>query len=177
MKEAQDKVQVLEKRLANAHKDCDYVRDLFQNTSSSQNTLNSELKGLRARNAELEQKASENLVRIHRIQSESTNKEYLRMIGEQRIQIREREIELDRVRDELRLLKNGRRETRQASVPRSPRTGTGVMSPRHGGRGFASGSASRGTSPAPALGSDGPGPAMQFMGQQSGNGRWGHLRD
>lgn len=175
LQEAEEKLKVLEKRLANAHKDGDYVRTAYQNATTSFTALQSEKQKLEARNTELEQKASDNLMRIHQIQRDETFKELYRKLEEQQTQCRELHFERDRALEELQRLKTTRRETRQGSVPRSPRMG--VMSPRPGARGFASGSASRGTSPAPAPGSDGPGQGMQFIGQQAGNGRWGHLRD
>ncbi|POR39584.1 Uncharacterized protein TPAR_00222, partial [Tolypocladium paradoxum] len=173
LKEAQDRVQMLEKRLENAHKDGEYVRNLYQEASTSASAFRAENNELREQNDDLQKKTSDTLERIHRIQAESEARQYLRQIRELKTQVKEREIELDRTRDELRQLKNGRRETRQASVPRSPRMG--MMSPRPG-RAYG-GSASRGTSPAPATGLDVP-PGMQFMSaQQPGNGRWNHLRD
>ncbi|KND93749.1 hypothetical protein TOPH_01666 [Tolypocladium ophioglossoides CBS 100239] len=173
LKEAQDKAQMLEKRLENAHKDGEYVRNLYQEASTSASAFRAENNELKEQNDDLQKKTSDSLARVHRIQAESETRQYLRQIRELKAQVREREIELDRARDELRQLKSGRRETRQASVPRSPRMG--MMSPRPGR--VYGGSASRGTSPAPATGLDVPA-GMQFMStQQPGNGRWNHLRD
>lgn len=166
LKEAQEKAEVLEKRLENSRKDGEYVRNLYQEASSSANAAQAEIAELKEKNEKLRKKASESLVKIHQIQAENSSREFARQIGELKALIKERELELDRVREDLRQLRNGRRETRQVSVPRSPHMG--VMSPRpgrtHGG------SASRGTSPAPAVGLDGP-----LL--PPGNGRWVHLRD
>ncbi|PTB42075.1 uncharacterized protein TrAFT101_008826 [Trichoderma asperellum] len=167
--EAQAKVAVLEKRLENAHKDADYIRSLYQDAADTASGLKSENNQLRSQNEDLGKKASENFAQIHEIQERNTTKLYLEQITELKFQIKEREIELDRAREELRQLKNGRRETRQSSVPRSPRMG--MMSPRTISRAYG-GPASRGASPAAGAGIEG----MQFYGQQPGNGRWDHLR-
>ncbi|KAH7152294.1 putative HDA1 complex subunit, partial [Dactylonectria estremocensis] len=173
--ESQKKVKLLEKRLENAQKEADYIRNLYQDVNSTAGGLGAEIKGLRQQNEDLERKASDNLVRIHQIQADNANKELFRTLSDLKIQLREREVEVAHLREELSL-RNGRPATRQASVPRSPRMG--MMSPRPG-RVF--GSASRGTSPSTVPGYDGNGsggiPGVQFMGQQPGNGRWGHLRD
>ncbi|KAH7166039.1 putative HDA1 complex subunit, partial [Dactylonectria macrodidyma] len=173
--ESQKKIKLLEKRLENAQKEADYIRNLYQDVNSTAGELGAEIKGLRQQNEDLEKKASDNLVRIHQIQADNANKELFRTLSDLKIQLREREVEVAHLREELSL-RNGRPATRQASVPRSPRMG--MMSPRPG-RVF--GSASRGTSPSTAPGYDGNGsgaiPGVQFMGQQPGNGRWGHLRD
>jgi hypothetical protein len=139
--------------------------------------MKTELTGLKGQNEHLQKTSSENFVRIHQIQADASTKQHLAQIAELKALLREREMELDKTRDELRVFKNGRRETRQVSVPRSPRMG--MMSPRTG-RGYG-GSTSRGTSPAPGSGTDGasttPVPGMQYLTQQTGNGRWNHLRE
>ncbi|UKZ70279.1 uncharacterized protein TrAtP1_011271 [Trichoderma atroviride] len=167
--EAQAKVVYLEKRLENAHKDAEYIRNLYQDAADTASGLKSENNQLRSQNEDLDKKASENFARIHEIQERNTIKLYLEQITELKFQVKEREVELDRAREELRQLKNGRRETRQSSVPRSPRMG--MMSPRTISRAYG-GPASRGASPASGAGVEG----MQFYGQQPGNGRWDHLR-
>ncbi|TFB02025.1 hypothetical protein CCMA1212_005862 [Trichoderma ghanense] len=168
LQEAQAKIAMLEKRLDNAHREADYIRSTYQDAASRASELQSENNQLRRQNEELSEKAAENSVRIHEIQERNTAHIYLQQIAELRAQIQSRDIELERARDELRQLKNGRRETRQSSVPRSPRMG--MMSPRTIARGYG-GPSSRGASP--AAGSSGE---MQFYGQQPGNGRWDHLR-
>jgi hypothetical protein len=169
LQDTQAKVTVLEKRLENAHKDADYIRSLYQDAAETASGLKSENNQLSSQNEDLGKKAAENSVRIHEIQERNTIKIYLEQIAELKVQIREREIELDRAREELRQLKNGRRETRQSSVPRSPRMG--MMSPRTIARAHG-GPTSRGASPAAGASVEG----MQFYGQQPGNGRWDHLR-
>lgn len=181
---ATEKVQVLEKRLDTAHKNEEYARGLYQEATSSTTAMRAEIDRLQEENTELTKKASENLREIHEIQKRESAKMHLRRIANLETQVKERETELDRVREELRQLKNGRRETRQVSVPRSPRMG--MM------RGGIGGSVSRGASPAPVMGAfdtasvisgaggpgavGPPGPGVQFTSQQAGNGRWNFLR-
>jgi chromosome segregation ATPase len=171
LNEATEKVQRLERRLENANNDGNYARDEYQKATARAGALNSENKALRETNEELAKQASENLAKIQQVQKDTEVKEHLKTIEALRAQLVEKDFELE----QLRALKNGRPQTRQTSVPRSPRTS--IMSPRNGRFGS---SASRGTSPA-APGQDGNGSGggvgLQFMGQQPGNSRWNHLRD
>lgn len=171
LKETQDKIQVLEKRLANARQEADYARTMYQEASGAASSVGSENIALKERNVDLEKKASENLVRIHQINAENSAKYSMRQMAELKTRVREKDTELDRIRDELRQLRSGRRETRQVSVPRSPRMG--MMSPRTA-RTYA-GSASRGTSPAPdaAAAVAAAIPGMQFLAQT----RWPHIQE
>ncbi|KPM41571.1 hypothetical protein AK830_g4960 [Neonectria ditissima] len=166
--ESQKKVKLLEKRLENAQKEADYIRNIYQDVNSTAGALGSEIKKLRLQNEVLQKKASDNLAQIHQIQANNTNKNQLDMIGDLKMQLREREFELNRLHNEI-TARNGRPATRQGSVVGgSPRLG----------RGFPGGSASRGTSPAPVPGYDnGVIPGVQFMGQQAGTNRYRHLRD
>ncbi|KID84282.1 Chromo domain-like protein [Metarhizium guizhouense ARSEF 977] len=177
LQESLEKIAMLEKRLENAHKDADYARSLYQDATATSSALRGENADLSEQVAELSKKTPETLGKVHEIQADATIKTYLHQIQGLRTQLRERELELDYTKEELRTLRNGRRETRQVSVPRSPRMG--VMSPRTGRAtyGSAGGSTSRGTSPAPTN-VEGAGvlAGMQFLGQPA-NGRWQHLRD
>ncbi|OAA37729.1 Chromo domain-like protein [Beauveria brongniartii RCEF 3172] len=167
--ETQDTVKRLEKRLENATQDGEYAKNAYQEASSAATVLQTENKELKAQNEKLLQRSSENVTKIHEIQSESMAKVYLQQIAELRTQMRERETELDRIREELRQART-RRETRQASVPRSPRMG--LMSPRVGWP-YAN-PASRGTSPTGTT----EGAAMiGALPAGNGNGRWNHLRE
>ncbi len=169
LKEAQDKTQNLEKRLENAKADGEYAKNMYQEASSAGTVLRRENNELRDKNEELSKQTPETLGKIHQMQADSMAEAYLKQIEDLKTQMREREMELDRTRDELRQLKNGRRETRQVSVPRSPRMG--MMSPRPPGRPYG-GSASRGTSPISGV-------EVPLMGTMPapGNGRWNHLRE
>ncbi|KAL2129684.1 hypothetical protein VTI74DRAFT_7439 [Chaetomium olivicolor] len=179
--EALAKVEKLEKKLQHLQDEADYARDAYQRASNAHTSLNQEHQELVKKVADLERRASENLLRIHQIHAQNEISEVGRQIDELQALLENRERELDRAKEELKILKNGRRETRQGSVPRSPRTG--VMSPRPG-RGMG-GAGSRGTSPAPLMSSDGlgsgaggtPVPGMTFLPNVGNGGRWGHLRD
>ncbi|KAK4071510.1 uncharacterized protein Triagg1_6171 [Trichoderma aggressivum f. europaeum] len=164
--DTQSKVSLLEKRLENAHKDADYIRNLYQDAASTASGLKSENNQLRSQNEELAKKASENFVKIHEIQKRDTANMFVAQVAELNLQIQQRERELDLANEELRQLKNGRRETRQSSVPRSPRMG--MLSPL--GRAYG-GPGSRGASPALGPGTEG----MQHYGQQPRN-RYNHLK-
>ncbi|PHH64955.1 hypothetical protein CDD81_3592 [Ophiocordyceps australis] len=171
LEEAQEKIRVLEKRLSNANSDAEYVRSSYREASSAASALEGE-------NTKLKNqiKASNNLERIHQIQAQNEAQLFEGHITTLKAQVKDREMELDRLRDELRQLKNGRRETRQVSVPRSPRMS--VMSPRTS-RAMV-GPASRGNSPAPLTALDGAAmpSGMQYTStQQPGNGRWNPLRE
>ncbi|KAL7959701.1 hypothetical protein V8C34DRAFT_106473 [Trichoderma compactum] len=165
--DTQSKVSLLEKRLENAHKDADYIRNLYQDAASTASGLKSENNQLRSQNEELAKKASGNSVKIHEIQERNTINMFVAQVAELKLQIQQRERELDLANEELRQLKNGRRETRQSSVPRSPRMG--MLSPL--GRAYG-GPSSRGASPALGPGTEG----MQLYGQQPRNSRYDHLR-
>ena len=187
--EALANIEKLEKRVRVTQNDLDYSRKAYQDASNAHSELNQENQELRTKVADLEKRASDNLVRIHEIHAQTEYTAVDRQINELRATLENRERELDRAMTELRLLKNGRRETRGSSVPRSPRMG--VMSPRN--RGAGGGAGSRGTSPAPFMSSDGlgsgagagggggyggtPVPGMTYFGPAGNAGRWPHLRD
>lgn len=168
LKEAQGTVKKLEKRLENATQDGEYAKNAYQDASNSATVLQSENKELKEQNEKLLRRSSENVTKIHEIQNASMGKVYMKQIEELNIQMREREMELDRAREELRQTRT-RRETRQASVPRSPRMN--LMSPRTG-RPYAN-PASRGTSPT----STAEGAMIGALPTGNGNGRWNHLRE
>lgn len=168
LKEAQETAKKLEKRLQNATQDGEYAKNAYQEASNSATVLQSENKEVKEQNEKLLKRSSDNVAKIHEIQNESMVKAYLKQIEELKIQMRERETELDRAREELRQART-RRETRQASVPRSPRMG--LMSPR-AGRPYAN-PASRGTSPTGAA----EGAMIGALPAGNGNGRWNHLRE
>lgn len=177
-------VEKLEKKVDSLQKELDYSRKAYQDASNAHTELNQEHQELKSKVAELERRASDNLLKIHQIHAQTEAAETSRQIDELQAILENRERELERAKEELKYLKSGRRETRQGSVPRSPRT-TAMMSPRPA-RGMGGGAGSRGTSPAPLMSSDGPGmggggagvAGMTFFPPAAGNGgRWGHLRD
>ena len=161
---AQTEVLRIKKRVENAERDLEYTREAYQNASQAASDLGNENRELAVRISDLEHRASENLLAVHKANVENQVKELVRANDEVAVTLREREAEIDRLREEVKAFK-ARRETRQASVPRSPRMG--VMSPRA----RMPGGLSRGSSPVPLEA------GLQMFGQQGGNGRWGHLRD
>ncbi|KAH7318535.1 hypothetical protein B0I35DRAFT_479032 [Stachybotrys elegans] len=175
LKEAQGNVQALERKLETARKNDDYVASQYQIATSSVTSMRAEITELQRQNEHLKDQASGNLVKIHQVQAEQSSSQFLAQINELKSIVRERELELDQRREEIRQIKSIRRETRAVSVHSSPRMGV-MMSPRPGRA--SGGSASRGTSPVsgvdrtPAM----PG-GMQYIAQQPGNGRWPHLRE
>ncbi|KAK1780478.1 class II histone deacetylase complex subunits 2 and 3-domain-containing protein [Copromyces sp. CBS 386.78] len=179
LSETKTKLAALEKRMVTTTNEMEYSRSAYQNASNAHTELNNENVALKRKVEELERKASENVVTVNQINADQEKKFLGKQNDEYRALIRDRERELEVARAELRHLKSGRRETRQASVPRSPRTTTGIMSPRTtAGRRNANNNttdtaaSSRGNSPAPGNASDGNG-----NGGMNFNPRWGHLRD
>ncbi|TPX17658.1 uncharacterized protein E0L32_012037 [Thyridium curvatum] len=193
LRQAVQRAEALERKAASAQTDLDYARSAYQNASNSAADLAAENRELQARARDLEQRASRNLLEVHRVNHAAEVDGLRRLWLEHQAIARERERDLERAREELKLLKNGRRETRATSVPRSPRLG--MMSPRTVAGGRAAGlPSSRGTSPVPYDGPGGGGaaaaasggggapppgmpPGMAYFNQPAGNGRWGHLRD
>lgn len=185
--EALATAEKLEKKVRGVQNEADYSRKAYQDASNAHTGLNQEHQELKSKATEFERRASENLLKIHQIHAQNEMNEVNRQIDELQATLDNRERELERAKEELKLLRSGRRETRQASVPRSPRMG--VMSPRPARGAVGAGASSRGTSPAP-MSSDGPGvggsggggggapvPGMTFFPPVGGAGRWGHLRD
>ncbi|OLN82107.1 hypothetical protein CCHL11_07654 [Colletotrichum chlorophyti] len=167
------KVAELEKKLESREGELEYARDAYQTANHANSELTRENKELKEQLEALRKQAAGSLVQVQHINSGDQVKEMQRQIAETQAITKDREKELTRVEKELRALKNGRRETRQQSVPRSPRLG--LMSPRTGRA--AGGSASRGTSPTPFDSASGtPAPGLQLFNTPA-NGRWGHLRD
>ncbi|KAK3308618.1 uncharacterized protein B0T15DRAFT_112991 [Chaetomium strumarium] len=182
--EAVATVEKLEKKVRLAEKEAEYSRKAYQDASHAHSELNRETQELRSKIGELERRAGENLLKIHQIQAQNEMAEVNRQVDELRAMLDDRERELERAKEELKVIRNGRRETRQGSVPRSPRLG--VMSPRPGR--VIGGAGSRGTSPAPLISSDGPtgaaAPGMPNLASSffpyavsNNGGRWNHLRD
>ncbi|KAK8065235.1 hypothetical protein PG997_011982 [Apiospora hydei] len=131
LQEATDKLASLEKRLSLRDNDYCYLQDRYQEASQSAVGLANEKAALERRNEELSRKADENILLINQTQSRNEVKELVRQVSEQRTIVREREMELGRIREQLAAYRNSRRETRQSPVPRSPRLG--VLSPRNAG--------------------------------------------
>lgn len=133
---------VLERRFANLQKDFDFTREAYQLASGSATSLTAELADLQSQTADLQRRADGNALRVAEIQRDAEMTAYQDKIEQLQAVVKDREMELDRKLEELRLKTVGRRETRGTSVPRSPRLGGG--SPRVG----AGGRLSRAGSPA-----------------------------
>jgi chromosome segregation ATPase len=187
LNEANVQIQRFETQKVVMQSDLDYSKNSYDKASQRATELAIENRAYAKRVEELKRKADDNVVEVNRKQARNEVRILSQQIKEEKNLVREREAELGRVREELRALKSGRRETRQSSVPRSPRH-MGVMSPRHGTRGpSARGgpSSSRGTSPAPLMPIfDGPtvpgnGVAQNAAAFTQGPGanRISHLRD
>ncbi|KAK5630832.1 hypothetical protein RRF57_006547 [Xylaria bambusicola] len=188
---ANAQVEDLKKRLVVVQSDADYNKNLYQQASHRAAELAAENRGYERKNEELRRKADSNVIAVNKTQSRNEGKTLSMQVAEYRTIIRERETELNRVREELKSLRSSRRETRQSSVPRSPRmSALGVMSPRNGGtRGpsaIAMGgpSSSRASSPQPPVavfdGPPGSGNGVQnaaMHNQSPGVTRLTHLRD
>ena len=149
---AKDKIASLQRKVANADQDLDHARHAYQDASNAAADLSTENRDLSARVKELERRAADNLRQIHESHLRSEAGAYRAQWSEAVTMLKERQSELEWTREELRVLKNGRRETRQQSVPRSPRLG--VISPRtvagrggsaNGGGGAGSSSTGAGT--------------------------------
>ncbi|CRK12815.1 hypothetical protein BN1723_009815, partial [Verticillium longisporum] len=180
---AREEIRLLEKKLKSKESDFDFARGQYQDERQHVNDTVQENKELREQVAQLKQQFSESLVKIQKINADSSQKDLQRLVVEAQTLAKDRERELERTREELRSLKNGRRETRGTSVPRSPRMG--VMTPRNGRGGLSTLGASagatpgsRGTSPSHVVETPAPPPPPPlFAASSAANGRFNHLRD
>lgn len=125
---AERRAAALERKVANAETDLAHARRAYQDASNAAADLSSENRDLSTRTKELDRLASANLRSIHETHQQNETEAYRAQCAAMQLVLRDRERELEWAREELRVLKNGRRETRAQSVPRSPRLG--VMSPR-----------------------------------------------
>ncbi|KAI1438704.1 hypothetical protein GGR50DRAFT_637433 [Xylaria sp. CBS 124048] len=189
LKIANKEVQRLEKNMVVMQSDTDYSKNLYNEASKRAAELSAENRSHEKKIQELQRLVEGNILEVNKVQSRNEVRILAQQIKEQRSLVREREAELNRIKEELRMVKNGRRETRQSSVPRSPRLSSlGIMSPRNGTRGpsaMAGGpSSSRGTSPQPPMavfdGPVAPGNGVQssaLLNQGPVANRFAHLRD
>ncbi|RYP65397.1 hypothetical protein DL771_008342 [Monosporascus sp. 5C6A] len=140
LEEAQARVQYLEKRVTLAQGDLEYTKNAYQQASHSATQLRAENRELEARIEALARRADDNVARVNELQSRQEVAELARLLAEQRGIARDHEARLGQLHEELRLARAGRRETRQSSVPRSPRmtaalggasSSASVLSPRN----------------------------------------------
>jgi len=173
LEEARAEIAKQKKNTESAEKGLEYTRKAYQDASKAARELGLQNRVLQAKVEDLTTVADESFRRVHEINGQKRILDLESLLDDREHRLTEHKTQLDRVNKELAALKNGRRETRHASVPRSPRMG--MMSPRPGGgRSGIGGSASRGTSPAPLLESA----TLQTAGlPYNGNNRWVHLRD
>ncbi|KAI0550789.1 hypothetical protein F4679DRAFT_193028 [Xylaria curta] len=178
--EAKAEAQQLNKRLVVTQSDLDYSKNLYDQASRRATDLSSENRSFENKLQELQRRANQNIIAFNEIQGFSEVQLLTQQVTELNHLLRERTTELSKIRDELKSLRSGRRETRQSSVPRSPRLSSlgGVMSPRNGStRGpsaMGGPSSSRGTSPQPPTAIF-DAPAGSGNGAQ--NNKVAHLRD
>ncbi|KAI0490890.1 hypothetical protein F4859DRAFT_26744 [Xylaria cf. heliscus] len=181
-------VQQLKKKIVVMQSDLDYSKNMYNQASQRAIDLTSENRSYENKMQDLQRKADDNIVEVNKVQSRNEVRILAQQVKEQKNIVRERTTELNRLKEELKSLKSGRRETRQSSVPRSPRLSSlGVMSPRNGTRGpsaMGGPSSSRGTSPQPPVavfdGPVGSGNGVQnaaLFNQGPGASRFAHLRD
>ena len=185
---ARSEVQKLEKSLRLTQNDLEYARDVYQNATQHTGQLREENKQLEIEVEKLTRQASEVRVRVNQEQNRREVAELVRLLEEQRTMARDRESELIRLRDEVRSFRASRRDTRGSSVPRSPRLGSSILSPRNSSNhqsatpsSIARGATSSSRAASPAAGA-GPShqPAMGVFENGSGGaffGRHPHLRD
>jgi chromosome segregation ATPase len=165
----------LEKRILSMQKELEFTRESYQKASSYTTELRNELEELKEENATLQRKASENTIRVAEIQRANEAKEREERIDELEALLRDRDQELRKKSEELKIKTNGRRETRGTSVPRSPRMGSGAMSPRPHFARPAGGS--RGGSPAPGDARESFRDTTLFPSSALASSRWTHLTD
>jgi chromosome segregation ATPase len=164
----------LEKRISMMEQDFEFTRDSYQKASSAAAELGNELLALKNEMENLQRKASENIIRVAEIQRSNESEEREARIDELHALLSERERELWKTREELRVKSNGRRETRGTSLPQSPRMVSGALSPRpQYGRG-ASGSRQNSPATGEAMRESHKDPVL-FLQSGSRSARWDHL--
>lgn len=122
-REAQGKATSLEHQLKSTREDLAFAQHRYQDASDKAATLGKENADLKLEVQGLVARASENVVRIRKIQSDNTQRELRKMWQNEHTIRVDREREIERLNEELRAHKSrfGGRETRGSSVPRSPR--------------------------------------------------------
>lgn len=123
LKAAQETAASLERQNTYLKKDVDFTRGRYQDASDKAAALGEENAGLRKRVADLEVRASDNVVKLRKISADTAREEAWLLYRDEKAQRLDRERELDKKNEELRAYKSrfSGRETRGSSVPRSPR--------------------------------------------------------
>ncbi|KAK3944991.1 hypothetical protein QBC46DRAFT_435613 [Diplogelasinospora grovesii] len=130
LEDAEKQIKSTEKKLKLAQEETEYSRSAYQEASRAHSELENETKALKDQVSKLQRRADENQVKIQQIHRNNEVEIAWSKNDELKAQLRDRERELAFVKDKLKVLTEGRRETRQASVPRSPRAS--IISPRNG---------------------------------------------
>lgn len=125
----------LERRLEGASKDTAYVRELYQNSSSTAQAMVVENDELKTQLATAERKAEGEQVKLRQLGHDALTTQLVEENRRLKVVLKEREMGL-RLRDEeiarLKEASAGRMGTRGTSVPRSPRPGSRQASPAAG---------------------------------------------
>ncbi|KAI1259375.1 hypothetical protein F5Y18DRAFT_420765 [Xylariaceae sp. FL1019] len=176
---AKAQIASLEKKATIAEVERDQIRTTYNQATQRAMETSAENRAYDQQVKSLQRKADETITEANTIQSTDNSRELQRLLAERDTLLRQRELENTRLREELKAARNGRRETRQSSVPRSPRMTALGMSPRNGRGPSAMGpSSSRGTSPSAAENaSSGNGQSALFNPTPGATNRFAHLRD
>lgn len=120
---SRENAATLERQLAFLKKDVEYARSRYQDASDKAAALGEDNTALKSQVAELEKRASDNVVKLREMSADAARQDAWRLYQDEKAQRLSAERELDRKNDELRNYKSrfGGRETRGSSVPRSPR--------------------------------------------------------
>lgn len=146
----------LERQIAFLRKDVEYARSRYQDASDKTASVGEDNTALKSQVAELQKKASDNVVKLREISAETARQDAWRLYQDEKAQRLSAERELDRKNEELRNYKSrfGGRETRGSSVPRSPRVRQ--MSSRNTSPVGDNGNGGNGGGPGPITGVFGP---------------------
>lgn len=115
--------EAADRKLKMINQKFDYVQNSWRDASSKMGTLRQENNQLQLRIRDLETRANDNVVEIHRMNNDRMRDQLRGMYEQERGQRLEAEKEIERKNEELRNFKTrfGGRETRGSSVPRIPR--------------------------------------------------------
>lgn len=135
------------KRVLSTNNELDYIRDVYQTSSASAKEHTNEIRTLQAEVTTFRERYKHDKVRIHEIQANDENAVLRQENTQLKARLKDMEREVEKKHEELRAATNGRRGTRGASMPQSPRLGNQASPAGRPGRVLHGGS--RGNSPAP----------------------------
>ncbi|KAI9847954.1 MAG: hypothetical protein M1837_001471 [Sclerophora amabilis] len=120
----------LEHRLATMTRDFEFTRTQYQSASGAAAEAANELSDLREENATLQRKASGEAAKLKAMNAGLSSEEHVRRIGQLELLLEDREDQLRRKDEELKVQLRGRGlVTRASSVPRSPKSYSRASSP------------------------------------------------